>query len=94
MKDYRLNNRPASSMVYLGFSIIIFAVTFGILFYLVPMILGAFMSVMPPVMNASWQATNVRTQAVIQMLIPLVPSLGIFVFVIKVFMAASTRGGE
>ena len=83
-----------SSMVYLGFSIILFAVTFGILFTLVPMILGAFMSVMPPVMNASWQATNVRTQAVIQWLIPLVPSLGIFVFVIKVFMAASTRGGE
>ena len=83
-----------SSMVYLGFSIILFAVTFGILFYLVPMILGSLFSILPPAMSASWQATNVRTQAVIQFLIPLVPSLGIFVFVIKVFMTASVRGGE
>lgn len=89
-----LGNRSGSSMVYLGFSIIIFVVTFGILFYLVPMILGSFFSILPPAMSASWQATNLRTQAIIQYLIPLVPSLGIFVFVIKVFMAASTRGGE
>ena len=89
-----LESRPGSSMVYLGFSIIIFVVTFGILFYLVPMILGAFFSALPPAMSATWQATNMRTQAIIQFLIPLTASLGIFVFVIKVFMAASTRGGE
>ena len=94
MKDYRLKSRSASSMVYLGLSMIVFAISFGIIFYLLPMILGTFFSIMPPVMNASWQATNVRTQAVIQFLIPLMPSLGIFIFVLKVLMAATTRGGN
>lgn len=81
-------------MVYLGFSIILFVVTFGILFYLMPMILGAFFSALPPAMSATWQATNVRTQTVIQWLIPLTASLAVFVFVVKVMMAATTRGGE
>lgn len=94
MRDYRLKNRRGSSMVYLGFSVIIFAVTFGILFYLMPMILGAFFSALPPAMSTQWQAVNVRTQVIIQWLIPLTASLGVFIFVVKVLMAATTRGGE
>ena len=90
----KARNRRGSSMVYLGFSIIIFVVTFGILFYLMPMILGSFFTIMPPAMNAQWQATNVRVQTIINWLIPLTASLGVFVFVVKVMMAATTRGGE
>lgn len=81
-------------MLYLGFSMILFAVTFGILFYLMPMILGAFFTAMPPAMSATWQATNVRVQTIIQWLIPLTASLGIFVFAIKTLMSATTRGGN
>ena len=94
MKDYHLKPRRGSSMVYLGFSLIIFVVTFGILFYLMPMILGAFFSALPPPMTATWQAVNTRTQTIIQWLIPLTASLGIFIMTVKVMMSATTRGGE
>ena len=94
MRNHNLKSRRGSSMVYLGFSIILFAVSFGILFYLMPMILGAFFSALPPAMTTQWQAVNVRTQTIIQWLIPLTASLGIFVFVVKVLMSATTRGGE
>jgi hypothetical protein len=81
----------------LGFSIILFVVTFGILFYLMPMIIGAFITALPassPMLNATWQATNLRVQTIIQWLIPLTASLGIFIFVVKVMMVATTRGGD
>ena len=81
-------------MVYLGFSILMFAITFGLLFYLLPMILGAFFSVLPPAMTTQWQAVNVRTQTVIQWLIPLMASLGIFIFILKTLMAATVRGAD
>lgn len=83
-----------SSLVFLGFSLVVFVITFGITFYLVPMILGTFFTMMPASMNATWQAVNVRTQTEIQWLIPLMPSLGTFLLVLKVLMVASNRGRD
>jgi len=85
-----------SSLVFLGFSIIAFIITYGLMFYLVPIILGVFWSAanQVPITDPAWQTVNTETQAVLQWLIPLVPTLGIFVLVIKVLMVASVRGRD
>lgn len=83
-----------SSLVYLGLSLIVFVISFGIMFFLIPMILGAFFTAMPPVMNAQWQATNVKTQTIIMYLIPLTASMGIFIMVLKVLMASTVKGAD
>jgi len=83
-----------SSLVYLGFSIIMFIITYGFMFTLVPMILGMFFSVDVPIADAGWAAIGVETETRLQWLIPLVPTIGIFVLVIKVLMVASSRGRD
>lgn len=85
-----------SSLVYLGFSIIVFIVSYGLLFYLAPVILGTFADAINqiPIIDAGWAATNTQTQSVLQWLVPLIPSLGIFVLVLKVLMTASVRGRD
>lgn len=85
-----------SSLVPLGLSIIMFVVSFGVLFTVMPMILGQFYTIMNtmPILDADWQAMSDETQTTIQYIVPLTASMGIFVFVIKVLMAASTRGRD
>lgn len=83
-----------SSLVFLGFSVIIFVISYGIMFLLVPMILGPFFSATPAITDPTWQTTNTNTQNVIKWLVPLVPTIGIFIFVIKVLMVASVRGRD
>lgn len=61
---------------------------------IVPMVLGVFFSLDIPVMDAGWQATQQETETVVQWLVPLVPTLGIFVFIIKVMMNASAKGRD
>ena len=85
-----------SSLVYLGFSVIAFLVSFGVVFMLAPVILGAFFDVMHenrPV-DADWAATmdEVETQA--RWLIPVMMMLGLFILIIKVLMTASVRGRD
>lgn len=85
-----------SSLVYLGFSIIVFIISFGLIFYLTPAILGSVADLVNqiPIADPGWAQTNTETQAVLQWLIPLMPSLGIFVLVLKVLMVASVRGRD
>jgi len=83
-----------SSLIFLGFSIIIFIISYGIMFSLVPMILGVFFSLDVPIMDAGWATTQQETEDVVQWLVPLVPTLGIFVLIIRVMMAASSRGRD
>ena len=83
-----------SSLVFLGISIIVFLITYGITFTFVPMILGAFFTMMPPAMSTTWQATNTRTQAILQYIIPLIPTIGLVLLVLKVLMVASVRGRD
>ena len=64
------------------------------MFSLVPMILGVFFSLDVPIMDAGWAATQQETEDVVQWLVPLVPTLGIFVLIIRVMMAASSRGRD
>lgn len=83
-----------SSLVYLGFSIILFLITYGIGWLLIPMVLGPFFSATPTISDPTWAATNVKVQTVIQFVIPLAPAIGVFIFVIKTIMVASVRGRD
>ena len=64
------------------------------MFTIAPMVLGAVWSVMDgmEIMNSDWQQVYDDTKATTQYLVPLVPTIGIFILVIKVFMVASARG--
>jgi hypothetical protein len=85
-----------SSLIFLGFSVIMFIVAYGVMFTIAPMVLGAVWSVMDgmEIMNESWQQVYDDTKATTQYLVPLVPTIGIFILVIKVFMVASARGRD
>lgn len=83
-----------SSLVYLGYSIILFLITYGIGFLLIPMVLGPFFSAAPTITDPTWAATNTHTQNVIKWIIPLAPAIGVFIFVIKVLMVASIKGRD
>ena len=85
-----------SSLIFLGFSVIMFIVAYGVMFTIAPMVLGAVWSVMDgmEIMNESWQQGYDDTKATTQYLVPLIPTIGIFILVIKVFMVASARGRD
>lgn len=83
-----------SSLVYLGFSVVTFIIIYGLMFTLVPVILGAFFSIDVGTLDSDWQTTRDETEAVVRWLIPLMPTIGIFILVIKVLMVASTRGRD
>lgn len=73
-----------------------FLVTFGIMFTIMPMILGAFFSAADnmPIEDASWAATYEQNEDIVMWLTPLIPTVGIFIFVVKVMMVATTRGRD
>lgn len=83
-----------SSLVYLGFSIIMFIITYGLMFTLVPMILGVVFSVDVDIADPAWEQIGIDTESRLQWLIPLVPTIGIFVLIIKVLMVAAGRGRD
>lgn len=86
-----------SSLVYLGLSLILFVITYGIAFTLMPIVFGAFftqMDNMAPNVSAEWAAIGVTNQDTVKYLVPLMPTLGIVIIVIKVLMTASARGRD
>ena len=87
-----------SSLVFLGFSMIIFFITAGIMFTLVPIILGTVWTATDethmPIDNPDWQATYNETAGNLQYIIPLIPTMLIVVSIIKMLMIASVRGRD
>lgn len=88
-----------SSLVFLGFSVIMFFISYGIMFTLMPMIFGAFFTladsfVVDGNVNADWQAIYENEEDIVQWLVPLVPTIGIMIAVIKILMVASVRGRD
>ena len=84
-----------SSLVFLGFSVVVFIISYGLMFTLVPSILGVFFNIADDLeMTDSWRTTYNQTEATTQYLIPLMPAIGIMILVIKVLMVASTRGRD
>ena len=84
------------SMVYLGMSVVLFFAVFGVTFYVASTILGAFGSAIAgvPITDPAWATMNTTTQKEIQFLVPLMPALGIFIVILKVFTAATVRGAD
>lgn len=88
-----------SSLVFLGLSLLAFIISFGLVWILVPMVLGSFFTAISQTnlvtgLTASWQTTYNNTQNQVQWLIPLSVQLGIFILVLKVLMVASNRGSD
>jgi len=73
-----------------------FIITYGIAFTITPMILGSFYSAANnlDIADPTWQIVYDDTEAVTQYLVPLIPTIGIFILVIKVLMVASVRGRD
>ena len=88
-----------SSLVFLGLSLLAFIISFGLVWILVPMVLGSFFTAISNTnlvtgLSASWQTTYNSTQSQVQWLIPLSVQLGVFILVLKVLMVASSRGSD
>ena len=69
------------------------------MFTIAPMILGSVFTVMEGnltngSMTQEWIDMYNQTKETTQYLIPLIPSIGIFILVIKVLMVASARGRD
>ncbi|MAR18890.1 MAG: hypothetical protein CML44_05905 [Rhodobacteraceae bacterium] len=69
------------------------------MFTIAPMILGSVFTVMENnltngSMTQEWIDMYNQTKETTQYLIPLIPSIGIFILVIKVLMVASARGRD
>ena len=90
-----------SSLVFLGFSVVMFFISYGILFLLMPMIFGQFFTVADSLvnspnstMNAAWIQIYNEEEDIVRWLVPLVPTIGIMIAVIKILMVASVRGRD
>ena len=86
-----------SSLVYLGLSLILFVISFGVAFILMPIIFGSFFTMMDDnnfAINEEWLAIYEQNKVTVQYLVPLMPSMGIVIIVIKVLMTASARGRD
>jgi hypothetical protein len=62
-----------------------------------PMIFGSFFTLMDDqnfTINAEWQAIYEKNEDTVQYLVPLMPTMGIIIIVIKVLMTASARGRD
>ena len=77
---------------------IIFFITAGVMFTLVPVILGTVWTATDqthmPIANQDWQDTYNETAGNLQYIIPLIPTMLIVVAVIKVLMVASVKGRD
>ena len=88
-----------SSLIFLGFSVILFIISYGVMFTIAPMILGSVFTVMEMSltngsMTQEWIDMYNQTKETTQYLVPLIPAIGIFILVIKVLMVASARGRD
>lgn len=97
-----------SSLVYLGLSLILFVITYGVAFTIMPMIFGAFFNVAdisglvstsscatsPTSAACQWGIIYETNEDTVQYLVPLMPTMGIVIIVIKVLMTASARGRD
>ncbi len=97
-----------SSLVYLGLSLILFVITYGIAFTIMPMIFGAFFNVAdtsgildPTACDTSltsaaciWSGIYEQNETTVKYLVPLMPTMGIVIIVVKVLMTAAARGRD
>src|SRR5256885_15493529 len=92
----QMKSRRGSSLVYLGYSVVLFFIVYGILFYIASIVLSTFFSALAgiPITNADWSKTNTDVQKELQFIIPLMPTIGIMLVVVKSLMTASVKGND
>ena len=85
-----------SSLIFLGFSVVAFLISFGVVFMLAPIVLGQFFGVLDSMdtLCCGWETTKDEIQTQAQWLLPLMMVLGMFILVLKVLMVASVRGRD
>lgn len=86
-----------SSLVFLAFSVILFIIVYGIMFLIVPTILGKFFTVLDPLsttLSTDWLNIYNQNEATAKFLVPLIPTIGLFILIIKVLMTASVKGAD
>ena len=86
-----------SSLVFLAFSVILFIIVYGIMFIIVPTILGKFFTVLDPLsttLGNGWQQIYQQNENSAKFLVPLIPTIGLFILIIKVLMVASVKGAD
>ena len=85
-----------SSLIFLGFSTIIFILSYGIMWLLVPMILGSFFSIVNdlPIKDPNWRAVYDENEELVRFLIPLSAAIGVFILVLRVLMVSSATGRD
>jgi hypothetical protein len=83
-----------SSLIYLGFSIIAFVISFGFMFTIAPMMMGSVFGIVDemPISDPAWAAVYEQNEDNAKLLINLIPTFGIFILVVKSLMVASVRG--
>ena len=77
-----------SSLIFLGFSVILFIISYGVMFTIAPMILGSVFTVMEANltngnMTQEWIDMYNQTKETTQYLVPLIPTIGIFILSAK-----------
>ena len=86
-----------ASIVFLGISVITFAITYGLAFWFMPIIFGNVFSSIDPnsIMNdTSWLNMYQTNHDLVKYLTPLIPTLAIVIFVIKVMLSSSAMGRD
>lgn len=86
-----------SSIVFLGLSVITFAISYGLAFWFMPIIFGnVFSSIIPTQVtdNSTWLGMYVTLEDLIKYLTPLIPTLAIVIFVIKVMLSSAAMGRD
>ena len=86
-----------ASTIYLGLSAIIFIIIYGVMFLIMPAILSTFFSAYEDnarELSPEWAAMYTDTTDTVRFFVPLIPTVGIFIFVLKVLLSSSSRGGD
>jgi hypothetical protein len=82
------------NLIHLGFAVIGFIISYGIIFTFTPMLLGSVFTALdslPDNPNADWSNLYETNKTAVQFLLPLIPTIGILILVIRVLMRAGQR---
>jgi hypothetical protein len=83
-----------TSLIHLGFSVIAFIIAYGLIFTFTPVLLGSVfttMDALPEISNEGWSGLYDSNKTTVQYLIPLIPAISIFIFVIRILMRSAER---
>lgn len=89
----------ASSLVFLGLSVVLFIIVYGFMFQIAAVVLGTVMTTLDNVaasmeINTDWETIGNEADELTRQLISLIMSLGIVILIIKVLMASGALGRD